>query len=116
MVENEIQFLSWEEFRQMAPSILGLEVTRLGTLIDAARGATDFRNALVKARFEVKRFIACVQDVEKETIEAACAPHLQTALLNVSLVNTNRDEATTATLNYVIVRLKYVNDRIALIY
>ncbi len=116
MVENEIQFLSWTEFRQMAPSILQLEMTRLGTLIDAAGGATDFRNALVKARFEVKQFIACVQQAEQETVEEACAPHLQAALLNVSLVNTNRDEETTATLNYVMDRLKYVHDRIPLIY
>ncbi len=116
MVENEIQFLSWEEFRQMVPSILQLEVTRLGTLIDAAGSATDFRNALVKARFEVRRFIACVQEAEKETVADACAPHLQTALLNVSLVNVNLDEKTTATLDYIIDRLKYVNDRIALIY
>ena len=100
----------------MAPSILQLEVTRLGTLIDASGEATDFRNVLVKARFEVKQFIACVQQAEKEVVEEACAPHLQAALLNVTLVNTNRDEKTTATLNYVIDRLKYVNDRIALIY
>jgi hypothetical protein len=116
MVENEIPFLSWDEFRQMAPSILQLEVTRLGTLIDAARNATDFRNALVKARFEVKQFIACVRQAEKATVEAACARHLQTALLAISLVNTNLDEATTATLDYVIDRLRYVNDRVALIY
>lgn len=116
MVENEIQFLSWEEFRQMVPSILGLEVTRLGTLIDAAGGATDYRNALVKARFEVKRFIACVQDAEKDMVEDACALHLQTALLNISLVNANRDPKTAATLVYIIDRLNYVNDRIALIY
>lgn len=116
MVENEIQFLSWEEFRQMAPSILALEVTRLGALIDAAGGATDFRNALVKARFEVKQFIACIHQAEKETVAEACTLPLQTALLNVSLVNANLDEKTTATLNYIIDRLKYVNDRIALIY
>ena len=116
MVENEIQFLSWEEFQQMVPSILQLEVTRLGTLIDAAGTATDYRNALVKARFEVKRFIACVQAAEKETVEDSCALHLQTALLNVSLVKTGRDEKTTAVLDYIIDRLTYVNDRIAFIY
>lgn len=116
MVENEIQFLSWTEFRQMAPSILQLEVTRLGTLIDAAGGATDFRNALVKARFEMKQFIACVQQADKETVEATCAPHLQAALLTVSLVNANLDEKTTATLDYVIDRLTYFNDRIPFIY
>ncbi len=112
---NELQFLSWTEFRQMAPSILQLEVTRLGTLIDASGGATDFRNALVKARFELKQFIVCVEQVDKENVEA-CAPHLQAALLNVSLVHAHRDEETTARLNYVMDRLKYVNDRIALIY
>ena len=53
---------------------------------------------------------------EQETVEQVCALHLQAALLNVSLVNTNRDEETTATLHYVMDRLNYVNDRIALIY
>ncbi len=112
---NELQFLSWNKFRQMAPSILQLEVTRLGTLIDASGGAIDFRNALVKARFEVKQFIACLQQADKDNVEA-CAPPRQAALLNVSLVHTHRDEATAARLDYVINRLKYVNDRIALIY
>lgn len=116
MVENEIQFLSWEEFQQMVPSILQLEVTRLGTLIDATGTATDFRNALVKARFEVKKFIACVQVAEKTTVQEACALHVQTALLNVSLVQANRDEKTTAILAYIIDRLTYVNNRIAFIY
>lgn len=114
MVENEIQFLSWGEFRQMVPSILQLEVTRLGTLIEAAGEDTDFRNALAKARFEVKQFIACVQKADKATVEEVCAPHVQTALLNVSLLD--RDEDTMATLHYIIDRLQYVNDRIALIY
>ena len=116
MVENEIQFLSWDEFKQMAPSILQLEVTRLGTLIDAVGEATDFRNALVKARFEVKQFITCVHEAEKKAVENTCTPHLQVALLNISLVNTHRDEETTATLAYVIDRLTYVIDRIPLIY
>ncbi len=112
---NEIQFLSWTEFRQMAPSILHLEVTRLGTLIDASGEATDFRNALVRARFELKQFIACVEQADKENVEA-CAPPLQAALLNVSLVHAHRDVALAAWLHFVIDRFKYVNDRIALIY
>ncbi len=99
----------------MMPSILQLEVTRLGTLIDASGGATDFRNALVRARFALKQFIACVEQADKENVEA-CAPPLQAALLNVSLVNAHLDEETTARLHYVMDRLKYVNDRIALIY
>ncbi len=116
MVENEIPFLSWQEFRQMAPSILQLEVTRLGTLIDAAGSATDFRNTLVKARFDLKRFIACLQEATRETVKAACGPHLQAALLAVSLTSTHPDAETAATLRYIMDRLNYVNDRIGLIY
>jgi hypothetical protein len=116
LVENEIQFLSWDEFRQMAPSILQLEITRLGTLIDAAPDTTDFRNTLVKARYELKRFVACLRKAQKETVVATCSDPLQTALLTVSLANTKRDAERTATLAYVIDRLKYVHDRIGLIY
>ncbi len=116
MVENELPFLRWSEFRQMAPSILRLEVTRLGTLIDAAPEATDFRNLLVKARYELKRFIACVQEADRETLADACAPHLEAALLNVSLAHTNLDEETATTLRYVADRLQHVNERLALVY
>ncbi len=113
---NELSFLSWQAFRQMAPSILQLEVTRLSGLIDAAGGAATHRNALVKARYELKQFIACVREAGKDTIEDACAGHLQAALLNVALANVRLDRETTATLDYVADRLQYVNARIALIY
>ena len=115
MVENEIQFLSWGEFRQMAPSILQLEVTRLSTVIEAQRDVPNFHNALVKTRYELKHFMTCLQHTTKEQIDS-CAPHLQIALLNVTLANTDRDEATTHTLAYIIDRLTYVLERIPLIY
>jgi hypothetical protein len=116
MVENELQFLDWDEFRQMAPTILQLEITRLGTLIDASRDDTDFRNALVRARYELKRFVDCVQEAGKATVEQACASHLQAALLAVSLAPAPSDETTARTLAYVTDRLTYVNDRLPLIY
>lgn len=115
MVENEIQYLRWSEFRQMAPTILRLEIDRLGALIDAADDA-DFRNALVKARFELKQFVACVASAERDTVEATCAPPLQAALLAVTLVHPTDAAPTTATLAYIIDRLRYVHDRLALIY
>ncbi len=60
----------------------------------------------MKARFEVKPFIVCLQQTDKENVEA-CAPPLQVALLNVSLVHAHLDEETTAArLDYVIDRLK----------
>jgi hypothetical protein len=116
MVENEIQFLSWKEFRQMAPSILRLEITRLGELIDAAPpDALDVRNALVKARFEVQRFVACLENAEKESVDA-CASHLQTALLALSFDEQALDPASRQTCAYILDRLTYVLNRIALVY
>ena len=41
----------------MAPSILGLEIRRMGDLIESTNNI-DFRNALVVARFEAERFVA----------------------------------------------------------
>ena len=115
MVENELQFLSREEFRQMAPAILRLEVDRLGALIDAAE-TTDYRNALVKARYELRRFIACVQETEPGNVEETCAPRLEAALLAVSFASAPPDERTARTLGYVADRLRYVHDRLRLLY
>lgn len=112
MIKNEIQFLSWEEFQQMAPSILTLEVTRLAGLIRET-SALDIRNPLAKARVELKRFIACVQHINKEEMEQTCSPHLLSAIIGVSLAGENMEQPT---LNYVLDRLRYVQERIPYIY
>lgn len=116
MVENEIQFLSWKEFRQMAPSILQLEISRLDGLRASAGGDWDFHNVLTKARYELTQFVACLEAAQKETVAEACAPHLHAATLALAAIHDGRDEATTATLAYVIDRLRYLSDRIGLIY
>ena len=116
MVENEIQFLSWKEFRQMAPSILQLELRRLDGLRARAAGDWDFHNVLTKARYEVAQFIACVEAADKTTVAEACTPHLHAATLALAAAPDGPDEATAATLAYVIDRLRYVSDRIGLIY
>lgn len=116
MVANEIQFLSWLEFNQMAPSILRLEVRRLETLIRAGGHDVAVHNALVKARFEINRFITCLAHADRASLEAACAPHLHAALLALAFDPHALDAAARPTLAYVIDRLTYVLDRIGLIY
>ena len=116
MVENEIQFLSWKEFRQMAPSILQLEISRLDGLRAAAAGDWDFHNVLTKARYEVAQFVACLEAAEKDTLAETCGGHLHAATLALSVVLADRDAATAATLAYVLDRLRYVTARIELIY
>lgn len=98
----------------MAPSILRLEITRLGGLINATPPeALDVRNALVKARFEVQQFVACLENADPSTTKA-CASHLQAALLALSF--DEPEWIPRQTRAYIIDRLTYVLDRIALVY
>ena len=113
---NEIQFLSWSEFKQMAPSILRLEVTRLEKIIQAFRENTEYHNSLVRARFALKQFIGCIEETEKGKLEETCSAYLRTAIMNMSLEPEGLDDHTKQTCSYVLDRLKYVYHRIRLIY
>ena len=113
---NELQFLSWGEFRQMAPSILQLEVTRMGKIIRAFPADTDFHNGLVRARFVLKQFIACLEQAEQDTVEEACAEHLRTAIMSMSFRPEGLDAQTNETCDYILGRLDYIHNRIRLIY
>ena len=113
---NELQFLSWGEFKQMAPSILQLEVTRIGALIGTFPESNEFHNGLVRARFALKRFIACLGHAEKDTVEESCAQHIRTAIMNMSLQPDNLDIQTRETCSYILNRLHYALHRIRLIY
>lgn len=116
MVENELQFVSWTEFQEMVPSIVGLEISRLERLTEQLQDETDLHNAVVKARFELERFVTCLQEGEKEDLEDTCAPHLEAALLTISMISTDREDEVTETLRYVADRLEHVHDRMELIY
>lgn len=113
---NEIQFVSWSEFRQMTPSILQLEITRLGRIIDEIQGDTEFHNSLVRARFALQQFVTSVKEAQKSTIEDSCVEHLRAAIVNVSIRPDGLDARIHTTLNYVLDRLNHVHDRIRLIY
>lgn len=116
MVENELQFVGWKAFKQMVPSIVRLEISRLERLIQQVRSEPDRCNALVKARFELKTFVARLQQAEKATLEETCAPHLQAALLAVSMTPGERDDDTAERLRYIADRLHHVHDRMEMIY
>ncbi len=113
---NEIEFLSWDQFKQMAPSILQLEVTRLGKLLQGSTGNTDLHNGFVRARYALGRFIACIEHADKDTVEDACLEHLRAAIMSMSFQSDHMDDEMQETRRYVLVRLKYVYNRIALIY
>lgn len=116
MVENELQFVGWKEFQQMVPSIVQLEISRLARVIERVRDRPDLCNALVKARFELNAFVTCLRHADKKSLEETCAPHLQAALLTVSVQAAELDGDAAATLRYIADRLSHVNDRMELIY
>jgi hypothetical protein len=113
---NEIQFLSWREFEQMAPSILQLEVTRLGKVMQSQIDNTDFHNHLVRARFSLRQFIEAIRKSDGETLDDSCLEHLRKAIMSVSAQPPDLDAKTAATCGYVLTRLNYVYNRIDLIY
>lgn len=111
---NELGFVPWQSFRSMAPPILSLEVSRLGELIEASR-QIEFRNALVKTRYELDLFVDALKRCEggPTTIDTA---HLQSAILNLPLDYPGIDPKTVRTLAYILDRLQYVHDRIRFVY
>ena len=113
---NEIQFLSWNEFQQMAPSILQLEITRIGKVILSFPDDTEFHNGLVRARFELRQFVECLGQANKDSFEETCAPHLRAAIMSMSVQTLPIDLQTRETCGYVLDRLNYINHRISLIY
>ena len=113
---NEIQFLDWTEFKNLAPTILKLEVTRLGKIIESHSLETEFHNSVVRARFELGRFIACLESAEKGSLEVAATTHLENAVMSISVPPPDLDAENRETCRYVLDRLTYVHHRIHLLY
>lgn len=86
MVDNEIGFVRTGEFRKMAPEIVRMEIRRLGRMIASFDRATDRHNALVRARYELGRFVERLEDGAEEGGERKelLAP-LEAAMLALSV-------------------------------
>lgn len=112
MVENEIHFLNWDQFRRMAPPIVRLEVTRLSRLLVQCGPDAELHNALVKARYELEQFITCIQRGERDRAREASVAHLEAAMLVLSMTEEDERDRVGETLDYVADRLRYVHDRI----
>lgn len=100
----------------MAPAIIQLEISRLEEMIGSLQADSDFRNALVKARFELKKFSECLARAAKEDLESACAGHLRNAIISLSFQSPGLDERAAGTRQYILERLTHVYNRIPLVY
>jgi len=113
---NELEFISWKEFEQMAPSIIQLEISRIADIINAPATDIDFRNVFVKARFELRKFQECLSQANRPPLKDACVAHLRTAIICLSIQNQIQDKKTATTLKYVFDRLNSVLKRTDLIF
>ncbi len=113
---NELEFLSWKEFQQMGPAIIQLEISRISKLTNQFTPETDFYNSLVKARFELKKFVNCVKETKHGPLPDSSTDHLRNAIMSISLGESNQDQKANQTLNYILTRLNYVYNRIGFVY
>ena len=113
---NELEFISWRQFQQMAPSIIRLEITRLGGLIEAAGLKNDVRNDLVRVRFELRKFIVEVEGCADGRLSKATRERLDAAIVNLPLDQAGEDEEFRTSLAYILDRLRSIQKRIDYIY
>lgn len=107
---NELDFVGWKEFRRMAPAIARMETGRLERVMGDVEPGSDAWNALVRARFGIQAFADGLEEADRASL-ASRADDLQRALLAVSLLAEDFEP-----LRYVMYRLRYVYDRLKLIY
>ena len=110
---NELEYISWNEFRKMAPSIIKLEISRIDSLLKEVQSETEIYNSLIKARYELNQFVACLERTKSPPLPASCRNHLSNAILNLSFGDKGNLSSTNA---YILDRLNYVHTRIGMIY
>ncbi len=111
---NELEFLSWKEFKQMGPSILQLEATRLEKLMRGAEDDLEAYNTYVKARFELKKFISCLETAKSEKLPESSLTHIRDAISSLSHVRPKSHAP--ETVDYILDRLNYIFHRSGLVY
>ena len=113
---NEIQFLSWDKFKGMTPSIVQLEITRITKLMRTGVLDLDEHNALVRVRYALKQFIDCLEASTLDNMEETCGPFATQALMNMPDISAVENEEAAETLAYIVDRIKDLLQRIPLVY
>jgi hypothetical protein len=110
---NELGYISWREFKKMAPSIVKLEINRVGKLLNKIQAGSKNYNALIKSRYELSQFVECLHQTQLPPLKETCTDHLSQAILNLSFEDPG---GTSKEVHYILDRLKHVYDRIGMIY
>ena len=113
---NELEFVSWRQFDRMAPSIMRLEISRLGDLIRRAGTNLEMRNALVKVRYELLEFLVEFEKCSDGNLSVSVTERLNAAIVNLPLDQADPDGEFHASLRYILDRLRSIQKRIDFIY
>lgn len=111
---NELEYISWKEFKKMAPPVVKLEINRIGKLIDSSPSGSDVYNSFVKTRYELNQFVETLEQINSPPLPESCTEHLRKAIL--ILTQEDIDESTSKTIDYILDRLNHIYNRVGMIY
>jgi hypothetical protein len=107
---NELEFTNWKDFKRMAPSIIQLEISRLGKIINSLSTPDDMHNLLVKARFDLIGFRETISHSQNRKITESELSKLFSALVFISSASERCTDKLKGKMEYISNRL---NDLIA---
>lgn len=105
---NEIHFVDRDEFLQMAPAIVQLEITRLCKMLTDLEPGSDVYTAVVATRYHLTELLKELSVQDADEGQTISAEHLRAAIMCLSVPEDTVDETIQESLVYVADRLGYI--------
>ena len=105
---NELHFVERDEFIQMAPTVVQLEITRLTKILGGLEIGSDNYNSIVAARFQLRQFLNDLTVAADHSDSHLSVDRLNIAIMCISAVSSSVDTDTCDLLIYVADRLGYI--------
>lgn len=104
---NEIHFVDREEFLQMAPAIVQLEITRLSEMLAGLEPGSDVFTAVVATRYQLKEFLSELAS-ERKKKHTFSTDRVSAAILCLGASENCTEQSVKNSLVYVADRLGYI--------
>jgi hypothetical protein len=113
---NELEFTNLNDFKRMAPSIIQLEISRLGKIIGSLEATNSVHNLLVKARYDLTEFQKDVETLNENKVNNRHLSKLYSALFCIASASKNSGKTIEDKINYVSDRLNDLLNKCKMIY
>ena len=113
---NELEFTNFNDFKRMAPSIIQLEITRLGKIIYSLETTNSAYNLLIKARYDLSQFQNDIDTINEQKIEESTLVRLYSALFCIASAAEKSDKSIKSKADYVINRLNDLLNKCKMLY